>query len=1502
GRTVSGVNVPGRNVYLMIAGGSRVSLRQVDTSNVYEAADSSYLQLIDNGGSLLVRTTDGTQLSYQSFNNEWRCTQIKDRNGNYITVTYDGLGHITTIIDTLSRTITFNYDTNANLISITQSWTVNGVATLHTWASFGWSTKTLQPSFSGAMVVGANPAMLPVLSQVGLDDGSRYTFEYNAAGQLNPLRSYRSDNVERAYTAYDYDSPADDCPRLVDTHVWAQNWTGINGVPEEVATNYSAPGDGSHTVITPDGTLYKEFYGTGWQRGLTTQTEVWSGGVKQKWTTTSWMQDNTGVNYQTNPRVTESNIYDGTNRRRATVSYAGFTLPSGASCNLPADVREYAADATTVLRRSHTEYRMDPTADAEYLNRRLIGLAREQSLYEVNAGSETLMSRVGLYYDETGSIQGDDVPVRHDNDTSNGYRANFVIGRANLSSVKRYDVTDTSQFTSTSSKYNTAGSVVYTTDALLHHTTVSYADSFSDGNNGRNTLAYPKTFTDADGYSSTVIYNFDFGAVTSKQTPQPNTTQNLPGPVQTFAYDATGRVEKVTASTNNAYTKYVYGPDYVLTLSTVNNVADEANSTVVFDGLGRTVVAASNHPGSLGGYSARNTIYDSMGRPVKQSNPAETNGSWNPFGDDSGGWLYTQQTYDWKGRPLVTINPDGTTKEVGYTGCGCAGGAVVTLTDEGTLVNGIIKKRQQKIYSDTLGRNMKAEVLNWDGTIYSTVINTFNARDQVTRVRQYQGSDDSGIYQETTTSFDGYGRVQGRHVPEQDSGTSTSYAYNPDDSLQSVTDARGARATYSYSTNNRGLVSSITYSAPAGVSNTPNVSFGYDAAGNRISMTDGLGSASYAYDQLSQLTSESRNLDGLGPFTLSYQYNLAGDLKQITDATNMTILYGYDSAGRLNGVTGSDNLFAGVANYASNFQYRAWDGLKTMTDGSNRTSSLLYNSKLQPTHFEVSGGLVNQDYDYYNDGHIRFVHNTTDATFDRSYSYDHVARLSLATSGATARGEASGNTPYHETFGYDPWSNLTGRETTTWTLDPLADGATYTDNRRQGWGYDADGRNTTIGTRTYNYDSDGQMTLMTGQRWLVTHYVNTSQAMGYDGDGEEVKEVLAGLVTYHLRSSVLDDAIIAEINSSGQKTVGYVYSPDGELIAQQSGNQVTWKHTTPGKTAQYSTLADGSYSRVELDPLGADIGVTAPQPPDTGGGEGDIGGNHFGGIMDARWANLFDVSAGCSANGVAASCSGHMLQNNFDSEMRSFFGSGWYDLPGNNNEMARAEQEYSRMVQKAFSSNPPSKKKPKLKKRTKPPKKMTPKQRQEAEERRRQDAKKGNSEDYDSNESSTDGQLSPCLRSVLRPFFPQQSAQGRTYSPVDDARFKNWIPSWVKNTVDPYATTLGLYDIHYEPNQVSLNGGDLESLKTIVEEVSHTVQFIQLWAGLNPRRIFGPNVAGYDAAQVAWQNHYSYYVVKGFGYDNDVEAWAKKNVENVLTVLRARAAPNQSEICGFRLY
>jgi len=42
------------------------------------------------------------------------------------------------------------------------------------------------------------------------------------------------------------------------------------------------------------------------------------------------------------------------------------------------------------------------------------------------------------------------------------------------------------------------------------------------------------------------------------------------------------------------------------------------------------------------------------------------------------------------------------------------------------------------------------------GSVYSTTVNTYNVRDQVTLVRQWAGAENGGgAYQDTTMSYDG---------------------------------------------------------------------------------------------------------------------------------------------------------------------------------------------------------------------------------------------------------------------------------------------------------------------------------------------------------------------------------------------------------------------------------------------------------------------------------------------------------------------------------------------------------------------------------------------------------------------------------------------------------------------------------------------------------------------------------------------------------------------------
>ncbi|HKP84179.1 MAG TPA: DUF4214 domain-containing protein [Pyrinomonadaceae bacterium] len=1180
-----------KNAFLLIApAGQRVELRQVGTSNVYEAGDSSYLQLIDNATNLLVRATDGTQLSFVELNNEYSCTQVKDRNGNYISINRNELGRISTIIDTLGRVITFNYDSNANLLSITQAW--NGQPS-HQWVSFGWGTRTMQSSFSGVAVVGtANGKVLPVITQVALNDTSYFTFDYNNSLQVSAIRNYFG-VMERSAVTFTYETPASDVPRLLDSRVSALNWTGINGVPAQVITQYSVAGDGACVLTAPNGIVYKEYYGSGWQKGLTTLSEVWSGVDRQKWTTTAWTQDNTSVGYEMNPRVTETNVYDmGGNRRRTVIDYGPY-----AQFGLPYGVREFDRDGTTELRQTYTDYNLSPA----YLDRRIIGLVSYVHVSNV----AQWQSKTSFDYDDAARLQSlPTAATQHDTSYNNTFTA-----RGNVTAVSAWDVSDITNAEKKLTSYTNyfiTGTPSLSTNPAGHQHSISYTDSFSDTVN-RNTFAYPTTSTDPDSFSSYLQYNYDFGAVTRTQSPTP--AGQSQGAIQAMTYNNLGQLERITTGNNGAYKRFWHGPNYTASYASVNNVADELYAIDVVDGLGRTIGAAGSHPGSTGGYGLVVTIYDQMGRAWKVSNPTEVNNSWVPYGDDAAGIYYTQQTYDWNGRPLVTTNPDGTTKEASYSGCGCAGRAVVTLTDEGTIEGGVSKRRQQKIYADVFGRTVKTELLNWQNSnsIYSATVNTYNVRDQITQVRQFAGAEGSGTYQDTTMIYDGYGRLQSRRVPQDNAGTATTWTYNPDDSVNTITDARGAVTTFGYAGTRRGLVKTITHT----LSGSPqiNVSYNYDAAGNRTSMSDGVGTASYSYDQLSRMTAETRNLSGVGSFGLSYSYNLVGQLASF-NSLGHAINYARDATGRLTGVSGSP--FGGVTQYVSNIKYRAWGARRELTYGNNHTASTQYNSRLLPTSYSLSN-VMTRSYSYFADGRLSTSSLSEDGSFNRAYEYNQAGRLK------------SDTTPnnFAQELTYDVWGNVT--QSVGWHWSRFINSAgTYINNRNTAWQYNAAGQVTSNGDNNFQYDAAGRIS-----KFWKQGLVANGNTMLYDGDGQLVRG--ANVTLYNLHSTVLGGRVVAEISDTGQRTRGFVYAEGEEVLALQNdgANNVVWEHRDASEQSVRQAESSGAVvDAFEETASGAKIEPVDPYPTDP---------SFTGADTDGEYPHLGTIGkpiTGCAVMGV----------------------------------------------------------------------------------------------------------------------------------------------------------------------------------------------------------------------------------------------------------------------------
>ncbi|HEY0005397.1 MAG TPA: hypothetical protein VGB17_11360 [Pyrinomonadaceae bacterium] len=598
----------GRSAYLLLTSeGSPVLLGQVGESNIYEAADNSLLQLIDRGKSgALLRRPDGLQFRMQWVGGQLQCTEIKDRNGNYINVGYDNRGHLSNITDTVGRLLTFNRDRGGNLLSITQGRGAAG----RTLATFGYSDLTMQTNFNGLQLIGpANNSSITVLRQVGLPDGSRYTFDYNSWGQVQRISLVAADGHTLAYTSYNLPSDGSlaltDCPRPTEMRAWAEDANN----DAEALTRFELDANGEWgQAILPDGSTRKEFFGTaGWQRGLSLRVEQRAAnGALQKANSTEWTQqpiDNSDL-YRIVPRSQDSLIMSATGgQQRTRTEYNGYGLPQ--------DVYDYKGDGAALSQRTHLEYNLDKL----YLERHIIGLLREQTTYD---GSGALLSKTTHTYDLPDSIVDQGAALQHDDAA---YGASLLSGRGLLSAISHWDARHPDKAGQTRIGYNTTGSIAFMRNSDGQQTNVSYEDNFSD-QKGRGTLAFATTAVHADGSRTLTQYDYETGKVVRNQSAK--------GEVHSFTYDAGGRLTMRKDEKTGGMTRRVYleNGTLVATFQKVNAHTKEFGRYSVYDGARRLRAIALDPLSSVQGYRGVYINRDVMGRPVNHSKPTRINSSW----------------------------------------------------------------------------------------------------------------------------------------------------------------------------------------------------------------------------------------------------------------------------------------------------------------------------------------------------------------------------------------------------------------------------------------------------------------------------------------------------------------------------------------------------------------------------------------------------------------------------------------------------------------------------------------------------------------------------------------------------------------------------------------------------------------------------------------------------------------------------------------------------------
>ena len=523
----------------------------------------------------------------------------------------------------------------------------------------------------------------------------------------------------------------------------------------------------------------------------------------------------------------------------------------------------------SVYRRTVTEYTSYP---AQYI----LGLPQQVSVY-AGAGV-TLLSRISNSYDQTSTFvdsngqtagyfidASGDGAIQHDDANYNG---GFTV-RGNLTSVTQHSVvsgTITGSRIAKRVSYDTNGNVRAETDAAGNRRQIVYTDNYTNKPAGVGvTCVYPYTSADPTGFRSGSQWNYYTGQTTKSFNLLPGGGTELQA--VTTSYDFADRPE-LTTRPDGGWAKTSYWDNWLAVATSQQTESGKVRYKFeIMDGAGRAIKKASDHPdGALGKFAGQITVYDNTGQVTDSSNVLAVDGYWIPGWEDQGKqFLFTHLTRDELARLKIITFPDNNTRQMDYTGCGCAGNSETRATDE--LGHQTITK------TDALNRLVEA--IEPDDSlatgIYSKAQYFYDSLDRLTEIRH---SDTTGAkIQYRTFSYDGYGRLSSETTPE---GGTVNYSYTANDQVWQVSNQRNITVAHTYNT--RGLVTNISYSDA-----TPQVVYNYDAYGARSSVTDGEGQTSYVYNGYRQMQSETRSFTGLSgkSYTLNYSYNQADQVKSV---------------------------------------------------------------------------------------------------------------------------------------------------------------------------------------------------------------------------------------------------------------------------------------------------------------------------------------------------------------------------------------------------------------------------------------------------------------------------------------------------------------------------------------------------------------------------------------------------------------------------------------------
>ncbi|HEX2272101.1 MAG TPA: hypothetical protein VHH35_21345, partial [Pyrinomonadaceae bacterium] len=854
------------------ADGTRHALSLTSTSH-YDTTDGTFIHYHGGSTSGTLYYPDGTIATYGAGGGGFRLypTQIKDRNGNYISISYAGTNgagpKISSITDTLGRHINFYYASNGDLIAITQpGLSTSDVQTIR----FYYTDVTLPSGLFDSSLGVSKPSSVHTLQYVYFPTSAEssgahtgYKFEYSPYGMIRQVTKLRGMTVSStstssagsvtaegtmaAQTTYSYPTTAQ---ALTDVPTYAtrtDDWAGrtlnmSGGAPYYTFTTNESTG--VSTVLAPDHTITEThtIVNSGqWNDGLVSDIYVKSGLTTYAQTHIDWQLDSNNKN----PRPYQILTTDSpASLTKATV--LSYTTYNNVSVVSERDFTTNGTVSSTELRRTETTYETHST----YIGRRLYHLPSSVKVFP--GGSSTPVSRIDYDYDDYGSNNVNMTPrpniIMHDpaydpfqeeqeicdwectewgiNETGfwgclnwewqcTYYSPYFPVTdyRGNVTSTTTYtDAANATGAITHAVTYDIAGNVTSAQVDCCQLKTFAYSDTYHNAYVTSVTRGNPSGLH----LTSSATYSFNTGLVATV------TDENGHATVNYYTWESL-RLDHVTypgggatyftysdalaADANGKYHSYV---DKAVKLDEPGGTPRYVTTRQFHDGRGATARVFSGFT-STNGWSAQDIEYDLMGRAYRSSNPYYGSGNSAAINPDG---FWTTSTFDPLGRVTQVDMPRGDNNNSLFSSVTVAySGVYTTLTDQAG------KSTRRKV--DALGRLIRLDepTSSGLGTTTAPTQATSYAYDALNNlVHITQGA------QHRYFKYDSLSRLIRERQVEQ----ATNSSYNLSDSLTGNSswsskveynsfglitnsyDARGVQATFSYDALNR--VTQISYS------------------------------------------------------------------------------------------------------------------------------------------------------------------------------------------------------------------------------------------------------------------------------------------------------------------------------------------------------------------------------------------------------------------------------------------------------------------------------------------------------------------------------------------------------------------------------------------------------------------------------------------------------------------------------------------------------------------